>query len=90
MKQQHVTVGGVINYFDPYGKPIPSFVTAVWGETKYDEESGELSQAPTINVVFVSKDEERGDTYGRQIERETSVVHRRDQHAHGNFWDWID
>lgn len=45
---------------------------------------------PGCNLVFVSADPERNDNCGRQTEIATSVVHRGNQVAHGNFWCWPD
>lgn len=59
----NLKVGDPVIYVDPYGKDTPALVTAVWGPT-------------CINIVFVSKDENRKDGYGRQTEHESSVGHR--------------
>jgi hypothetical protein len=29
-------------------------------------------------------------SYGRQIERQTSIVHQSNQPAHGNYWRAVD
>lgn len=42
-----------------------------------------------INVVYGSKDEQKTDSYGRQIERATSVSHMS-QNPYGMFWRWPD
>lgn len=42
------------------------------------------------NLVWVSSDAKRTDSYGQQIIRETSVVHKGSQPAHGNYWLWPD
>lgn len=55
-------LGRAVIYTDPRGVDHDAVVTAVWGPA-------------CINVVFVSTDESKGDQYGRQIERETSVTH---------------
>ena len=39
-----------------------------------------------INLVYVSKDRDRTDTYGQQTIRETSVVHQEHQNAGGMYW----
>jgi hypothetical protein len=41
---------------------------------------------PTINLVYVSTDEQKTDNYGRQIERRSSVVHKSNQGAPGYYW----
>lgn len=43
---------------------------------------------PGCNLVFVSADEARNDVAGRQTEIATSVVHKGQQVAHGNYWCW--
>ena len=43
-------------------------------------------QAPGLNLVLVSNDEAKDYPYGRQIERETSVVHVSNQPAPGAYW----
>ncbi len=53
-------VGGTVIYTDGYRHDHEALVTAVWGPN-------------CVNVVFTSSDESKNDTYGRQIERETSV-----------------
>lgn len=42
------------------------------------------------NLVWISGDEKRTDSYGRQLIRESSVVHKGSQPAHGNYWVWPD
>ncbi len=41
---------------------------------------------PSLNVVYVSTEEDQHDQYGRQIVRKTSIVHKSKQYAHGLFW----
>lgn len=71
-----VKVGDSVTYVDPVAKERPALVTAVWGD-----------EIPcSINVVYVNDDENQSDSYGRKIERSTSVPHRLQQTAHGNYW----
>lgn len=70
-----VKVGQHVTYYDSQGRPRPAIVTAKWGEVN-----------PSINVVVVALDPEQHDTYGNKIERYTSVPHREQQQAHGNYW----
>jgi hypothetical protein len=41
---------------------------------------------PAVNLVYVNSDENYKDQYGRQIVRETSVVHKGQQSAHGRYY----
>lgn len=68
--------GDAVIYVDPLGNDRPAVLTAVWGS----------GPTPAVNLVFVSDDQAKKDTYGRQIERATSVVHQSGQAAPGNYW----
>jgi hypothetical protein len=77
ISEMQIKVGGSVIYVDPTGHDRNALVTAVWGPPESN---------PSINVVVVNDDENQTDTYGRKIERFTSVVHQSNQYAHGNFW----
>ena len=77
-----VVIGDAVVFVDALGKPHEALVTAVHGPYEPVGDGGQ----PSLNVVYVSDDEKKYDSYGRQIERETSVVHRSSQPAHGMFW----
>ena len=81
-----LTIGDSIIYVDPYGQRCPALVTVVWG-AEYHEQHG---TQPGCNLVYVSRDGTKEDPYGRQIERNTSVVHLSVQPAHGCYWCWPD
>lgn len=68
-------------YCDHKGVEHEALVTATWGITEFEDGS-----APAINIVYVTQDEEKTDSYGRQIERDTSVPHKSGQPAPGNWW----
>lgn len=75
-----VEVGDAVVYVDPVGKHHKAIVTAAWSYS-------------CINLVLVSEDVTKTDTYGRQIERQTSMMHSSSPgRAHGFFWfkDSID
>ena len=72
-----VKVRDCVEYFDQYGRSHLALVTAVHGVG--DEKS-------SINCVYVVDDSAQTDSYGRQIERATSVVPEALQSAHGRFW----
>ena len=74
---ENVEKGDMVIFVDPYGEEHNALVTAVW-----QNPSGE----PSVNVVYVSDDLAKEDQYGRQIERNTSVVHESNQSAHGMKW----
>lgn len=79
-----VAVGDNVVFVDPVGKEHSALVTAVWGAPH--GMVGDDGPKPSINVVFVTGDESQTDRYGRQIARNTSVVHASNQQAHGMFW----
>lgn len=77
-----VKIGDTVEYVDVYGRPHNALVTIVW-------DGGHVSgfnDKPSINLVYVSDDDSHVDQYGRQIARNTSVVHESVQAAHGFFW----
>lgn len=69
--------GQVVIYVDSVGKEHDALLTAVWGDPE---------GTPSVNLVYVTEDVDRCDTYGRQILRDTSVVHVSNQVAHGRYW----
>lgn len=71
MKEVHV--GDVVIWVDPVAGQHNALVTAVWSQN-------------CINVVIVSTDKNREDSYGRQIERETSVCHKSQTTVHGRYF----
>lgn len=73
----HFGIGSPVTYVDSTGHARPALVTNCFGP---------LESNPSINVVVVNDDENQTDTYGRKIERFTSVVHESNQYAHGNYW----
>ena len=95
-------IGDNVIWYDRYGRPRPALVQAIHGDEtmkRYDryvnphfpdmEPKSGIVGAPSINVVIISDNPDKSDSYGRQIEHETSVPHREDQRAHGYFWDFV-
>lgn len=70
-------VCGHVIWVDAHGRQHDAIVTTIWGK---------IEDVPCINLVVVSDDESKQDSYGRQIERQTSVVHRTRQAAHGWYY----
>lgn len=80
MEEREIEVGQQVVFVDSRRQWHQSLVTAVWSG------SGSRVENPCINLVFVSGDTSKADQYGRQIERETSVVHYGDSTAPGQCW----
>jgi hypothetical protein len=95
-----VKIGDPVTYVDTVGKPHNALVTHVFSpderlmDEKYAKSIGmekpmaeeDFLAALSINVVIVCDDPLKTDTYGNQIERHTSVVHKDRQTAHGFYW----
>lgn len=89
MELRRLDVGQFVRYCSQDRHWYDAIVTAVHGEphkaTHY-QTGEEVLSYPCVNLVFVVNDEERQDQYGRQIERETSVMHYGGYAASGFFW----
>lgn len=72
MDQKPLTAGDAVKFYDEYRVPHDAIVTAVHSQT-------------CINLVFVSKDPQKSDPYGNQLERRTSVVDVS-LNSHGNYF----
>jgi hypothetical protein len=79
-----VETGSVVVFVDSERKEYEALVTAVW-DCGLPE-----GQMPSINLLYVSDDESREDEWGRQIIRESSVVHTSNNSAPGNYWRLVD
>lgn len=77
MTERMPQVSDPVVYVDPVAVQHAALITAVWGKT-------------CVNVVVVSRDTNRRDSYGQQIERVTSCVHKTMNEAHGNYWRFPD
>lgn len=69
----------MVLFTDAVGKTHHAIVTADWGSDSWPDGA--------VNLVYVSDDENLTDPYGRQIVRQTSVVHKNNQSAHGMFYE---
>jgi hypothetical protein len=77
-------------YVDPKGVRRAALVTVWWTGDQEISTYRAANGEPGCNLVFVSGDENRKDSCGRQVEHATSVVHKAKQVAHGNYWCWPD
>ncbi len=81
-------VGEHVVFVNQVSVPRDAVVTIWWsGKPQYAPEN---PNEPGCNLAFISGDPSRDDPYGRQMERETSVVHKTNQPAHGFYWCWPD
>lgn len=78
---EKIAVGSHVKFVDPYAVEHDAIVT-----TLFDNNDPEKYPNPSVNVVYASSDDSKTDQYGRQIERNTSVVHKSNQFAHGMYW----
>lgn len=83
MIEREVHVGDVVVFHNSKGKAHNALVNCVF-------DRGGRSEPATINIVHVSGDEDRQDSYGRQIERPTSVPHISATGVHGMCWRYQD
>ena len=93
--EREYNIGQHIIFVDPKGRRRDALVTAWWQawiqpdldkNPVLDPKAGE----PGCNLIVVSDDKMKDDSYGRQTEHETSVVHKSNQGAPGNYWCWPD
>lgn len=82
-EQRRVAVGDAVVYHDESGKPHNALVNVAWTPPA----PGKL---PLVNLLFISGDESRQDSYGRQFERASSVSHASAWNAHGRYWRFAD
>lgn len=69
-------IGEAVIYVDEFKREHFALLTAVHGE----------SDNSAVNLVYVSSDATKSDTYGRQIERNSSCVHISVNSAKANCW----
>lgn len=87
-------LGDHVIYVDEFGKSHNAIVN-IWWDNYRNMRMGDPGNSvglniPGCNLVYVTSDEKKTDTYGSQLERATSVVHRSNQAAHGRYWIWPD
>ena len=87
-------VGAAVKFVDAYGQVHDALITRWWDGSdsgmkieSYTSQYGD----PGCNVVYVTSDERKEDSYGRQTERMTSVVHKSKQMpTPGMYYCWAD
>lgn len=76
MEESVLKVGDVVTYRDEHGVDHNALVTVVHGNTAQS----------CINVTYLSDDESKHDSWGRQLERASSVQRKSDVTAHGRYF----
>jgi hypothetical protein len=74
MEQRNV--GEAVIFVDDVKREHFALLTAVHG----------AGDKPCVNLMYVSSDENKTDTYGRQVERFSSCVHISNNSAQANCW----
>jgi len=82
MERRFVKIGDHVTFTDTHRKQHSALVTEVW-DSGVEQRRDSL---PAINLLYVVKDETRMDQYGRQIERESSVVPVESNSAEANCY----
>lgn len=80
-----LNVGDPVEYVDEFSQPHAALITANHGATEFEDDAW----FPSVNLVYVSSDDSQRDSYGRQIARNTSVVHENNQQAAGRYWRFL-
>jgi len=75
--------GDHVIYVDEWRRRHNALLTCVHGEAAAEYQ-------PSVNLLYVTEDNAKVDPYGNQTERRSSVPHRGDQRADGNYWDLPD
>lgn len=75
--------GSHVIYVDSLGVRHEALVTVFW---LYPN----MTNEPGCNLIYVSSDPLKKDTYGRQTEHATSIVHKSMQSAPAFYWIWPD
>ena len=88
MERKFVNVGDHVIFTDTHRQQHSALVTEVWdGGPDVEQREDSL---PAINLLYVVEDDSRRDQYGRQIERESSVVHLAMNSAEANCWSLLN
>ena len=81
-----INIGQPVYYVDEFNVLHHAIVIQVWNQQVHYTDGKQDIKRPGINLVRVNPDQNMDDQYGRQLLRETSVVHRDYQPAKGRYW----
>jgi hypothetical protein len=85
--ERTISIGDHVKVVDESGQLHDGLVSEQWGQPGRVLTAGNY---PAINVLYLSKDAEKRDPYGRQIERLSSCSHKSTTTAPGRFWYFPD
>lgn len=89
-KPREPKVGDAVIFFDTLRRECPALLTAVHGEVSGGPVEGHPDQSwhtPCVNLVYVTPEEGKTDSWGRQTDHASSCVHACDQRV-GYYWCW--
>jgi len=87
--EREYEVGAHVKFIDEHRKAHDALILIWWHpyrDPAHPSESGE----PGCNLVLVDPDPQKEDSYGRQIDRKTSLVHLSNNPGKGYCWCWPD
>ena len=84
MERDYEKLGQHVIFVNAHRKPQDALINIWWIGMQGKD------QKPGCNLIVVSDDPKRDDSYGRQSEHFTSVVHKDNQPAGGYYWCWPD
>ena len=88
--EREYRVGQPVIFVDAFGKKHDALITTWWNGQQTIESYLSQYGDPGCNLLYVESDELKTDSYGRQIVRQTSVIHKSKQAANGNYYCWPD
>lgn len=77
----NLIVGSVVEYVDEIGVSHDALITCIHGVIDFTHPI-----QPCVNLVYVTKNKDKTDQYGNQLQRVSSVQHQSAYSAHGRFW----
>jgi hypothetical protein len=83
-------VGQHVKFINPERKEQDALVTIWWVPPEQHPHYTSGQGEPGCNLIVVSTDPAKEDSYGRQTDHHTSVVHKSVQPAGGYYWCWPD
>jgi hypothetical protein len=90
-KPREPKVGDHVIYFDTLRRELNGILTAVHGEVSSSQVSMEDAtqqwNTPCVNLIFVTPEEAKTDSWGRQTDHASSCVHASSQRV-GYYWCW--